>query len=166
MGMNDGAEYAFSFQARFFLRACPFAARNFALRSEPTPPMKKLILAATLLLATARLAPASDEATDPVATADLELLARLLAPACVARGMTPKEVQANLGTPSAELAANVWAYWDFKAKDAPRGDRFDAALVIFANNHVERVKLCDGKAVRTFLAQQDARRAKNAVAAK
>ncbi len=129
--------------------------------------MKSLILVSSLLLlATPAFAADSDEAIDPSVVSSLEYLGHLLAPARIARGMTPKEVLTQLGSPNAKLAPSVWAYWDFKAKDAPRGDKFDAALVVFADNHVALVKLCDSKTVRAFLAQQEAKAAKNAVVAK
>ena len=123
--------------------------------------MKNLLLA-SLLLASPTFVRADDDPSNSANTVALEYIARLMAPARVARGMSPQEVQTNLGAPRAQLAPNIWVYWDFKAKDVPHGDKFDAALVIFAHNRVERVKLCDGEAVRTFLAQQEARTVKAA----
>ncbi|MBI5769333.1 MAG: hypothetical protein HZA93_16185 [Verrucomicrobia bacterium] len=132
--------------------------------------MKNILLTA-LTLATTSLALAADTASSPSdftdrELADLEFLARQLAPARLARGMTPQEVHTILGAPHAQLAPNIWAYWNFKAKDAPRADQFDAALVIFADNRVKTIKLCDGKTVRAFVAQQEAKSAKGAVAKK
>ncbi len=130
--------------------------------------MKKILLAASLLLATAAFAHASDEATELPDNADLGILAHLLAPANVARGMTSKHVQAQLGAPDTTLAANIWVYWNFKAKDNPRVENADTLIVIFENERVQRVRLTDGKPVRAFIAQRDvkAAAAKTSVAAK
>ena len=133
--------------------------------------MKKqlLLLASSLLLAAATVASAFDENPAPSTTTDLDLLERLFAPANVARGMTPQDVRASLGAPNTTLAPHIWVYWNFKAKDTPRAENADTLLVIFAENRVQRIRLCDSKPVRTFLAQQEvkaAKAAKTAVAAK
>ncbi|MBM3855426.1 MAG: hypothetical protein FJ399_20110 [Verrucomicrobia bacterium] len=118
--------------------------------------MKKLHLIALLLVATATPACATDEAAALLPSPELAYLAHLLAPARIARGMSPAEVQASIGAPNATLAPNVWVYWNFKAKDTPGGDRCDTALVVFAHNRVDRVKLCEGAPVRAFIARQEA----------
>jgi hypothetical protein len=126
--------------------------------------MNKNIVLTALAFAATALALADEQYPGP--SADVEYLAKLLAPPAIGRGMTPGEVHAQFGAPNTQLAPNIWVYWNFKAKDAPRGDQFDAALVIFADNRVQRVRLCDSKPVRAFIAQQEARAAKNAVASK
>lgn len=130
--------------------------------------MKKPIhlLLRSLLFATATLAFADDTKPAPSTTTDFDLLERLLAPARITRGMAPQKVHEALGSPNAQLAPNVWAYWDFKAKDTPFGDQFDAALVIFADNRVKTIKLCDSKTVRAFIAQREAKATNTAIAAK
>ena len=115
--------------------------------------MKKFIRFASLALA-------DDQKPAPSTTTEFDLLERLLAPVGIARGMTPQDVFAKLGRPGAQLAANIWAYWDFKAKNAPRADQCETLLVIFAENRVQRVRLTDSKPVRTFLAQQETKAAK------
>ena len=128
--------------------------------------MKKLLLLSSLALLAATSAIASDDTPAPTTSTEFDLLEKLLAPLHIARGMTPKDVQARLGAPGAKLAANIWVYWDFKAKNAPRGDKSDTLLVIFSENRVQRIRLCDSQPVRTFLAQQELKATKNAVAAK
>ena len=93
--------------------------------------MKKLLLLSSLALLAATSAIASDDTPAPTTSTEFDLLEKLLAPLHIARGMTPKDVQARLGAPGAKLAANIWVYWDFKAKDAPPAPKVQPQSVLF-----------------------------------
>lgn len=126
----------------------------------------KSILLALLTLAAVSLAFASEsDRSLNSSTSEYDMLERMFAPIRLSRGMTPQAVRDTLGQPDATLAPNVWVYWDFKPKDAPRAGKTDTLLLIFAENRVQRLRLVDSRPVRAIIAQQQAKAASNAIAA-
>lgn len=125
--------------------------------------MKTLRLACALILSTAASAAALAEtpnlsAEDPFVT--------LSARSHAALGMSPGELTAMLGAPSAKLAPNVWVYLDFTPVNAPDRAKYDALVVVLTNERVSRLRLCPSAPVRAFIAGQQAAAATQVVALK
>ena len=69
--------------------------------------------------------------------------------------MTLSQLVAEAGTPDAQLDANVWVYWDFRAAGVARTHaHLDTVLVIFTGQRVAWVKLVEAAPVRAFLARK------------
>lgn len=97
---------------------------------------------------------------------DTLLTIHTAAAAVVERGMTRDAVRFQLGAPTAELTADVWAYEDFQANGRPAGERRDVLLVVFAGENVTRLHLTEKGAVRSALARARAAARPAVVAAK
>jgi hypothetical protein len=114
--------------------------------------MKSLRLACALTLSVAAIAIAFAE-TSNLSIEDF--LVTLTARPHAALGMSPGELTATLGEPSARLAPNVWVYWDFKPVNVPDRVKYDALVVVLSNDRVSRLRLCPSAPVRAFIAQQE-----------
>lgn len=71
-------------------------------------------------------------------------------------GMTCAELRAAAGAPDAMLDANVWVYWNIRARGLPDDQNYDALLVVIANDRVKLFKFCASAPVKSFLARQEA----------
>jgi hypothetical protein len=115
--------------------------------------MRSLRLACALILSTAAIAAVLAEtpnlsAEDPLVILTTRPRASL--------GMSPGELTAMLGAPSAKLAPNVWVYLDFTPVNAPDRAKYDALVVVLTNDRVSRLRLCPSAPVRAFIARQQA----------
>jgi hypothetical protein len=111
--------------------------------------MKKLLLLTALVFS--MLSPVSALAQD---TNDaLRSIVLLTGNARVELGMTPEQVTTQLGAPSVKLGDEVWAYWDFRAAGRPRGERYNALLVVFAKGRTSVLRLTERLQVEVAVAR-------------
>lgn len=117
--------------------------------------MKLHSIAHSLVLSAALLAPAF--ALDPSSRSESDAVVPLSYDPVVAHGMSRETVELTFGRPDAKLSADMWVYWDFKARDVPGKDAFDTLIIGFGDDHVTLLKLSRSEPVRAFIAQQKAR---------
>lgn len=118
--------------------------------------IRSLIFAATLCARAVAAHHAMDEA-------------RLVIPsnAYLAIGMHRDEVLAQLGAPAEKLSADIWVYWDFRAKSRPAGEKTDTLIVVLSSNRVSRIRITERQPVMALLAHLQRKAAeKSAVAAR
>lgn len=84
----------------------------------------------------------------------------------VARGMSREAVSFMLGLPSETLGTDVWVFHDFRGRGAAAAENLDTLLVVFADDRVTRLRLCDGGPVRELIAKQKAKRGPKTASAK
>jgi hypothetical protein len=70
----------------------------------------------------------------------------------VAVGMTRAQVQNAMARPADEkLSADVWLYWDFRAKGRSATDPHPALIVVFASGRVHSIRLTSATDARLLL---------------
>jgi hypothetical protein len=104
-------------------------------------------------------------------------LAAITAPLCSAKGESPDDlvplssrpfienglkresVIQRLGQPCAKLSPDAWVYFNFQPRERreayvhlERPRTLDTALVLFENDRVVHIRLCDSQPVRAFIA--------------
>ena len=84
----------------------------------------------------------------------------------IATGMHRDDVAAQLGAPSETFSAEIWIYWDFRAKGRPAEEKADTLIVVFTNDRVSRLRLSERQPVIALLTQLRRRAAeRNMIAA-
>jgi len=80
----------------------------------------------------------------------------------ISHGMDRETVRTMFGAPNAQLAPDVWVYFDFKFVNAVVSrmqnsgtvKRQDTLVVAFRNGRVSVIRACDSGAVRALIAAQ------------
>ncbi|MEO7411742.1 MAG: hypothetical protein ABIZ81_00165 [Opitutaceae bacterium] len=125
--------------------------------------MKIHSIVRSFVLSAALLAPAFAIQPSPLAVS--EALVPLNSNPVVSKGMSRETVDFMLGKPDARLSADVWVYWNFKAKGVPGGDAGDTLIVKFTDDRVTLLRLSRSEPVRAFIAQAKARALEQSLAA-
>ena len=104
---------------------------------------------ATLLAPASAIPPSSPPVSDAIVA--------LGANPAVSHGMTRETVDFMIGQPDERLSADVWVYWNFKAKGVPASTGVDTLIVGFTDDRVTLIRLSKSEPVRAFIARQRAR---------
>jgi hypothetical protein len=124
---------------------------------KPLPAIRSLVLSAALVVPVFAVVPSTSSEVDAIVPLNSE--------AAVAHGMSRAMVEFMFGVPGARLSRDVWVYWNFKAKNVPGADAFDALVVGFTGDRVTLLRLSRSEPVKAFIAQQEARAQKIALIA-
>ena len=85
----------------------------------------------------------------------------------VERGMARETALRMLGEPGARLSRDAWIYFDFHAanprfrriKTIPAElEKLDTLVIEFDHNRVSRIRWCEGRPLREFLARRESRK--------
>lgn len=74
-------------------------------------------------------------------------------------GMTREALLAQLGPPDLRPGADLWVFFDFRARRRPADERSDALVVVFSGGRVTRVRLTERAAVEALVRQWRMRQA-------
>ena len=69
-------------------------------------------------------------------------------------GMKRELVREMLGMPAAQLAPDIWVYFDFRPVSLSRPAKGDTLIVSFIQDRVRYLTLVDGQHVRALIARQ------------
>jgi hypothetical protein len=125
------------------------------------PIMKKFYLLSALIFAAAQGAAAqtiTTETPSAIFSEDSDV--------SVARGMSREAVSFMLGLPSETIGTDVWFFYNFRGRGAAAAENLDTLLVVFADDRVTTLRVCDGRPVRELIAKQKAKRAPKTASAK
>jgi outer membrane protein assembly factor BamE (lipoprotein component of BamABCDE complex) len=123
--------------------------------------MKNILLLSALIFSAASTAFAQNNSTDTAAALFLPD-----SDVSVARGMTREAVSLMLGVPSETVATNVWIYWGFRGKGTPEGTKADTLVIVFSDDRVSTLRLCESKPAREYVAKLKAKSTPKTASAK
>lgn len=117
--------------------------------------MKSLLL--STLFSVAAVAPLSSFAQptfshlaeDPLGTLDAESLDYLMSRVRVSVGMQRDTVVEQMGEPRVVLHRDVWVYTRFLASNVFGTEKYNALLVVFKDDKVDKITLTEAKAILT-----------------
>jgi hypothetical protein len=108
----------------------------------------------TVVLATSSLCGAAPETTPKIAhtatqPAPVGPIADL-----TQRGVSRAFVVARIGLPAAQLAENIWVYWDYTTNVHSVSDgKYDTLIVTFRGDRVSDLKVVNSRPIRNLLAR-------------
>jgi hypothetical protein len=80
--------------------------------------------------------------------------------------MSREAVSFKLGLPSETLGTDVWFFYNFRGRGAAAAENLDTLLVVFVDDRVTTLRVCDSRPVRELIAKQKVKRAPKTASAK